>query len=601
MTKLQKINKNLVFGLMLVLCLGMSFTLIAQNVNFMLIIEGGGGGGGSPPSAPTLYQPTSPDYDGSITLQWSSVSSATSYKVYRSTSQYGYYGYPIVTTLSNTYTDTRDPGTWWYKIKARNSYGSSSYSNVRSVEVIIEGIRWYNFPSYPLNPDDWSSNYINWMEDWRITKTAQGIYPGNNLVVCMQPMSYMQNVYTYNLEYALNMHVTTFIGDDDGWPQPTMDDYYGDYFYPAPMAVREVKVTNRFLGGQPPENSLSYIDASSNTLLGVYTSTNLEMENWVWNGDFSAGPLGICWEKYGTSHGSIGFHYNYGRYGYGMRIINNDNGAIGVYNTNMDISEIYGSDNLYIKYWGKRSSSSSATDVGVKILVTYTDGTDDVVMPEELRMTYTDNWWHFYEYSFEAPKTIASIQTYAINHVQGTVYFDQIYITNEGWDLDKRGNWEEGNYEDTQDTWWNEMRRIHAFNDGLGVVGTAIEVAGFISNFIPYYGTAIGIFCGIAGFFVDAFKITSNPFGTWNHKNGHTANNGEWGWVLACDDTAAMHYDLKRSDLDLVRTRTLEIQIQVWWSYVGLSDYLNMNPGDDVSDYATVTFEVDCSNIQWSP
>lgn len=605
MAKFKNINRNFAFGLMLVLCLGMSFTMVAQSVNFMFIIEGGGGGGGSPPSTPTLNQPTSPDYDGSITLQWSSVSSATSYKVYRSTSLYGTYS-KIATVTSNTYTDTRDPGTWWYKIKACNSYGCSSYSNARSVVVIIEGIQWCNAfegqQGFPSDPDEWSQDYIDWMEEWRITEIIQGDYPGNNLVAVFQPMSYTQNAYEYILNYALDMHVITSPGDDDGWPQPTMDEHYDTYFYPAPIAVKEVKVTNTLLGGQPSQNQIYYIDAFQNTFLGTFSSINQEMQNWVWNGDFESGPLGVCWVKYGTSHGSISYSYDYNyRYGYIMKIVNNDNGEIGASNDNCDISEIYGSENLYIKYWGKRVSSYSGTEVGVKILVSYTDGTNEVLMPEELKMTYTDGWWHFYEYSFEAPKPIASIEPHAINYVKGTAYFDSIYITNEGWDLDQKGNWEEGNYENTYNAWEAEMERINACNDVLGAIGTTLEVAGFISNFIPYYGTAIGIFCDVAGFFVEGLKKPSNTFGTWDHKNGHTASNGEWGWVLACDDVAQMGYRLKRTDLDVKRTRTFQIKIQVWWTYVGLSDYLNMQPGIDCADYVTYTFEVDCSNIAWVP
>lgn len=132
MMKFQKINKNLVFGLVLVLCLGMSFTLIAQKVNFYIIVEGGGGG--TPPSTPTLYQPPSPDYDGKITLTWSSSARATGYKLYRSATYSG--GYQLITTTTQlSYTDqVTSHGFWYYKVKAYNSYGTRT-SNIVSVEV----------------------------------------------------------------------------------------------------------------------------------------------------------------------------------------------------------------------------------------------------------------------------------------------------------------------------------------------------------------------------------------------------------------------------------------------------------------------------------
>lgn len=161
MEKFPKINKNLLLGIVVVLCLSMSFLLIAQNVNFVVIIEGGGGG--SHPSTPTLDQPTSPDYDNSITLNWNSVYSATSYRVYRSTSQYGVYSV-ITTTPYSTYTDIRDLGAWWYKVKAFNYYGASDYSNAVGVMVPNQFNQLYSEGGYIYSPTKssiHSSSYDN--------------------------------------------------------------------------------------------------------------------------------------------------------------------------------------------------------------------------------------------------------------------------------------------------------------------------------------------------------------------------------------------------------------------------------------------------------
>ena len=87
---------------------------------------GGGGGGGSAPSAPTGV---SAEVSGSqIRVSWNSVSTATQYTVYRSTSASG--SYTSIGTTSSTYYYDSNPSTDnYYKVKAKNSNGESSYSS----------------------------------------------------------------------------------------------------------------------------------------------------------------------------------------------------------------------------------------------------------------------------------------------------------------------------------------------------------------------------------------------------------------------------------------------------------------------------------------
>ena len=87
---------------------------------------GGGGGGGSAPSAPTGV---SAEVSGSqIKVSWNSVSTATQYTVYRSTSASG--SYTNIGTTSSTYYYDGNPSTYnYYKVKAKNSNGESSYSS----------------------------------------------------------------------------------------------------------------------------------------------------------------------------------------------------------------------------------------------------------------------------------------------------------------------------------------------------------------------------------------------------------------------------------------------------------------------------------------
>lgn len=93
---------------------------------------GGGGGGTTVPDAPTGVNAVNvgnamlPD----IKISWNSVSNATSYKVYRSTSASGSYS-QIGSETTNTFLYDSNPreGYNYYKVKAFNSAGGSSYSS----------------------------------------------------------------------------------------------------------------------------------------------------------------------------------------------------------------------------------------------------------------------------------------------------------------------------------------------------------------------------------------------------------------------------------------------------------------------------------------
>lgn len=98
----------------------------------------GGGGSTSKPSAPSGLSaywdgPTSYPY---VVLSWSSVSNATSYLVYRSTSANGSYS-KIGDSNYSSYSDNNVSigKTYYYKVKASNSAGQSDYSNYISVTL----------------------------------------------------------------------------------------------------------------------------------------------------------------------------------------------------------------------------------------------------------------------------------------------------------------------------------------------------------------------------------------------------------------------------------------------------------------------------------
>lgn len=94
--------------------------------------NGGGGGGTSVPNAPTNVTASNVGTSSSpqVLISWSSVSDATSYKVYRSSSANGSYS-QLGSATANTSMYDNNPmsGYNYYKVKAVNSAGESPYSS----------------------------------------------------------------------------------------------------------------------------------------------------------------------------------------------------------------------------------------------------------------------------------------------------------------------------------------------------------------------------------------------------------------------------------------------------------------------------------------
>ena len=89
------------------------------------------------PSAPVVKIGNSAA-SGKPMLTWNAVSGATSYKVYRATSQKGTYSLlGTVTATSYTNTGAKAGTTYYYKVKAVNSAGESAYSNVVSGRATV--------------------------------------------------------------------------------------------------------------------------------------------------------------------------------------------------------------------------------------------------------------------------------------------------------------------------------------------------------------------------------------------------------------------------------------------------------------------------------
>lgn len=119
----------------------------------------------SAPSAPTGVTATNTGTSSSpeIKISWSYVSNATSYKVYRSSSSSGTYS-QIGSSTSNTYMYDYSPMTGYnyYKVKAVNSAGESSYSSYASYNNAGGGGGGTTVPNAPtgLSINNYGSNNI---------------------------------------------------------------------------------------------------------------------------------------------------------------------------------------------------------------------------------------------------------------------------------------------------------------------------------------------------------------------------------------------------------------------------------------------------------
>ncbi|OQA12103.1 MAG: hypothetical protein BWY63_03809 [Chloroflexi bacterium ADurb.Bin360] len=90
----------------------------------------------APPGAPTLNSIANADGDGNYTVSWSSVSGATGYTLQEADNS-GFTG--ATTAYSGSGTSTaisgKAPGTYYYRVRASNAGGNSTWSNTRSVLV----------------------------------------------------------------------------------------------------------------------------------------------------------------------------------------------------------------------------------------------------------------------------------------------------------------------------------------------------------------------------------------------------------------------------------------------------------------------------------
>jgi len=141
-------------------------------------------------NAPTSVTASSSS-SSSVTVSWSSVSGATGYRVYRSTSSSDYY-YEVTTTYSTSYTDVGlSSGTnYYYKVSAYNSTVESSQSSYASATTILNA---------PSNVSASSSSSSSVIVSWSSVNGATGyrVYRSTS-----SSGSYYEVTTTYSTSYT---------------------------------------------------------------------------------------------------------------------------------------------------------------------------------------------------------------------------------------------------------------------------------------------------------------------------------------------------------------------------------------------------------------
>lgn len=134
-------------------------------------------------SAPVLNDISNPDGDGSYTVSWSVVGGATAYTLEEDDNPA--FSSPDV-VYSGPYTSTsitgKDVGTYYYRVMASNTFGSSDWSNVESVVVTVP------LPSCSPTPGNWSGtgsglvgsvSFVVSSDSSKVTRFGMSwIYPG---------------------------------------------------------------------------------------------------------------------------------------------------------------------------------------------------------------------------------------------------------------------------------------------------------------------------------------------------------------------------------------------------------------------------------------
>ncbi|NHJ49225.1 MAG: hypothetical protein FK733_15660 [Asgard group archaeon] len=600
-----------------------------------IYLDPGDGGGGTPPDTTPPPKVTGVYAVGvsytEIMVYWdvSTASDCSYYNVYRNN--------VLIGGTSNRYdTEFCDSGlqpgvSYTYEVTAvdlaLNEAVKSNPWTEATWSPSLQAIKLFN-EYVSDNKDSWTSDYINWMNTYRFSQSVSGKYRGNAVNVVLQPRGYMNYLGQYELVYDLCVRAESGTGDTYEDFQPFLGDFDEVYTIPAPMRVNEVEITTTLLPNDGEKALLhestelkidgalqqSFIGNYLQEILGSSTLQNLiddPSDGKFYNPTDSAN----WWTCMGEEFGEIRFD-GPGHENYGLLITNENDNPMCVMSPTIT-KTIDGSNCLWysltVNFWGKRSSNSPYSDVGVKVIVTYTDGTIESFFPDELQIKERDSVWRPYQYTINTEKRIASLIVKVLNNEQGAAWFDQIYATEGKWKLNKYGDWDQGVEVDTYEIWTQNMLDTMTFNakldfyeeiightdilakiPGLGWWSKATGVAKFLLNFLEKDVPENEI----QGQHPDKFSLSW----LFDHTDLDWIFDGtqvEDGYTLATNDIMRVRYDIDSSDFDNYPEIGLQIDIKVWWGSCGEAEDLGWATPYDTVDYAEISFYVPICGLIW--
>ena len=152
------------------------YNISGSSKSVTIYYSSGNSGGGTAPSAPTGVTATAQS-SSSISISWSSVSGATGYYIYRSSSASGTYS-QVGTSTTTSYSNTglSASTTYYYKVAAYNSNGTSSQSSYDYATTSSSGSGGGGVtkPSAPTGVSATAQSSFSILVSWNAVSTATG-------------------------------------------------------------------------------------------------------------------------------------------------------------------------------------------------------------------------------------------------------------------------------------------------------------------------------------------------------------------------------------------------------------------------------------------
>ena len=500
--------------------------------------------------------------------------------------------------------------------------------------TIRMGIQWWIYVDEngqvvekPEDPALWNDLYWQWLEENQFVFEKEGFFDGNRMVVSLLPQYYNGQDILGQFRYILNVRAESGVGGDPDsdvpyYPQPTVDDHYSSQDIPVPMAIDDVQIKTTILpetdgtSTLSDDNNLEFFEATTNSFLGDYYGNYYDLSTMIYNGDFE--HLGSGWAPVKTHNDDVIQYENsiYTRYdGYYAQIYHSySSQPTYIYSNPINIDN----NQFKISYYGKRTTSYPNSPAGIEIVVHFTNTSPITLTPDELKMESDSSYWKNYQFSYEAPNfhLITYIEIRCYNNIyRSSVFFDEIYVSQGLWELEKEGDWVEGTFEDNYDTWLTEMEDAQAWNDMIGDIGTAISLLGKL------VGGKFSKVTKVGGFLLNSLlRDYINPYdyycrGTepgkasttilFDYHNGQNYINDynelDNGYVLACDNTLGAYYVMNKAEF-VNHCLVFNIEVRVSYRLIGTTNNPMFVPSGNIeTETISFNFDIPISLSKWNP